>query len=91
MFTYQLLLILALVIIYCAVIFYFCKRFQDGLSLPLILMFPIIIFSLGFALRLTNNKTIIDVGYFVTDSSSAFISILFTGAIILGQLKYWKK
>jgi hypothetical protein len=51
----------------------------------------IMIFSLGFILRLSGQKSIIDIGYFLTDSSSIFLYALFTGALMLGQIKFWKK
>jgi len=49
-----------------------------------------LIFTIGFSLRLSKNQNIIDMGYFMTDISFLFIEILFTIALILGQMKYWK-
>ncbi len=91
MFIYQAIVIIALSAFYCFLVFLFLERFTKELSLPVMLIFPVIIFSTGFILRLSENKPMIDIGYFFTDSSSIFLYALFTGALILGQLKFWKK
>ena len=91
MFIYQVLVIIALLILYGSLVFLFSRIFTQELSLPVMLIFPIIIFCTGFTLRLSGNKPMVDIGYFFTDSSSIFLYALFTGALILGQLKFWKK
>lgn len=91
MLTYQILTIIVLLVLYSFVATTFCRRFTKELSLSIMLIFPIIVFSVGYIMRLSGNKPIIDIGYFFTDSSSIFLSALFTGALILGQLKYWKR
>jgi len=91
MFTYQILVIIALLVLYSFLVLLFCRRFTKELSLPAMLIFPVIIFCTGFTLRLSGNKPIVDTGYFLTDSSSIFLYTLFTGALILGQLKFWKE
>jgi len=55
-----------------------------------ILTFPLLVFALGFALRLTDQKELIDTGFFLTDYSSLFVYLLFAACLVLGQLKYWK-
>lgn len=57
--------------------------------LPIFLL-PLTIFVFGFALRLSKNQGLVDLGFFLTDSAAFFITLLFTLALILGQVKYWK-
>ncbi len=52
---------------------------------------PIFLYCLGFALRLSGEKSFIDIGYFFTDSTSLIIYTIFSAMLVLGQLKYWKK
>jgi len=91
MFVYQVIVVFALSALYSFLVFLFCRGFTKQLNLPVMLIFPVIVFSTGFILRLSENKPMVDVGYFFTDSSSIFLYALFTGALILGQLKFWKK
>jgi hypothetical protein len=91
MFIYQILIIISLLTTYGVLIFLFCRIFTKKPNLPLMLIIPVMIFSFGFILRLSEQKSMIDVGYFLTDSSSIFLYALFTGALILGQIKFWKK
>lgn len=91
MSVFQLSVIGGIALFYGAVVFVFFRRFTKDLKLPLMLFVPIIIFSLGFIMRLSEDKQIIDLGFFFTESATIFIYVLFTSALILGQLKYWKK
>lgn len=91
MLVFQLLTIGALLLFYGAIVFMFCRRFTKDLKLPLMLFVPIVTFSFGFIMRLSENKQIVDLGFFFTESATIFIYILFTSVLILGQLKYWKK
>lgn len=56
----------------------------------LALVFPLLTYVAGFTLRLTGNKDLIDLGYFFTEFSTIFVTILFTLCLYLGQLKYWR-
>ena len=47
-------------------------------------------FSIGFALRLFSEQSVVDIGFYFTDISFLFVNIMFTSALILGQHKYWK-
>ena len=91
MSAFQLLIIGTLSLFYGAIVLMFCRSFTKDLKLPLVLFVPIVNFSFGFMMRLSENKQIVDLGFFFTESSTIFIYILFTLALILGQLKYWKK
>lgn len=59
-------------------------------GLLLIFFIPLMIFIFGFALRLSKNQGLVDLGFFLTDSSSFFVTLLFALALVLGQIKYWK-
>lgn len=88
------LLIYALVILISAVYaFLFWRAFRFFLKanglLPVFLL-PLVIFVFGFILRLSGNQNLIDLGFFFTDSTVFFITLLFTPALFLGQIKYWK-
>lgn len=48
----------------------------------------VLLFSAGFALRLSGVGEIIDVGYYFTDFSFLFSYLLIAVAALLGQAKY---
>jgi len=77
--------------VYGTLLFLFSRRFVKNNQLLLLLITPILIFSIGFLMRLSEHKEIVDAGFFLTESSVMFISVIFAGAFILGQLKYWEK
>lgn len=77
--------------LYGALILLFFKAFTKSRQLSSLLITPILVFSIGFLMRLSERKEIVDAGFFLTESSVLFVSVIFTGALILGQLKYWKK
>lgn len=91
MFIYEVLAISLLTLLYAVLIIRFCRRFVHEYNLPIFLLFPMIIYSGGFILRISENKSLINIGFFLTDSVSTLLSILFAGALILGQLKFWRK
>ena len=74
-----------------ALVIGFLRIFGIRRSYMLIMLFPVILFTIGFALRLTGVKEIIDIGFFFTDFTYVFIYIMFTASFMLGQIKYWKK
>lgn len=65
--------------------------FHKGFKYTIYFIIPLFIFSLGFFLRLTSSKPLINMGYYFTDFTSLFIYCLFAITFLLGQLKYWKK
>ncbi|OGK37590.1 hypothetical protein A3B02_00670 [Candidatus Roizmanbacteria bacterium RIFCSPLOWO2_01_FULL_42_14] len=89
--VYQVITIFAVTVVYCLIIFLFCRRFISDITMPLILSMPIVAFSIGFILRLSKQTSTIDIGYFLTDSSTIMPYMLITGALILGQLRFWRK
>ena len=56
----------------------------------LTLLFPLIMFTTGFIMRLAKKKSAVDVGYYLTEISYIFTYVIFSAAILLGQVKYWK-
>jgi hypothetical protein len=69
---------------------YLMKKFKLRLSLKSLLFFPLVVFVIGFSLRLSESKPVIDTGYFMTEFTYVFIYLIFAMAVLLGQLKYWK-
>ena len=68
----------------------FLSKFQRKDILPHLLI-PLFLFSIGFILRLLPLKAAVDIGFFFTGVSSIFLYIILVMAILLGQIKYWKK
>jgi hypothetical protein len=64
------------------------RKFNYTKILPAI-AFPILLFAFGFTLRLAQDKELIDLGFFFTEFSFLFTYLLFTVALLLGQVKYW--
>jgi len=89
--VFQTSTILAVGIIYLIVLALFCRNFTKNKSLISLLSLPVMLFIFGYFLRINGNKWQIDLGYFLTDTSSLFLYAVFTGSLILGQMKYWKK
>lgn len=56
----------------------------------LVFAFPLLTYVVGFTLRLSGNKEFVDLGYFFTEFSTIFVTILFSLCMYLGQLKYWR-
>lgn len=52
---------------------------------------PIFLYCIGFSMRLTANKPLVDLGYFFTDVTFLIVYTTFSVALLLGQLKYWKR
>ena len=68
----------------------FIKSFKTPIKTFYSLFIILLLFTIGFAMRLANNQNLIDSGYYLTEISYLFVYILFTIALILGQKKYWK-
>lgn len=54
-------------------------------------LLPLILFVVGFTMRLNSNPNFIDLGFFFTEISNLWLYILFVIVLMLGQIKYWKK
>ena len=68
----------------------FINNFKVKRFYSILFLLPLFSFAIGFSLRLTGDKFLIDTGYFFTDFSSLFVYVLFVVALVFGQLKYWK-
>jgi hypothetical protein len=55
-----------------------------------VFVFPLLTYVMGFTLRLSDAKDLIDLGYFFTEFSTIFVTILFSLCMYLGQIRYWK-
>lgn len=91
MFGVQVGIILLICIIFSWLVLGIFRDFGVQASQTKYLLFPLLLFSLGFVLRLSQNKPLIDLGYFLTEFSTLFVTVLFTAFLFLGQMKYWKK
>jgi len=67
------------------------RKFKQSLKMALFFVIPLFVFSLGFIFRLSESSWVVDLGFFLTEFSGLFVSILFSVCLSLGQLKYWKK
>lgn len=90
-------MILVFISVELLVLFIFLKIFFDWMAdfkikknKLMVFLVPLIIFIIGFSLRISGNKNMIDLGYFMTDFSALSATILFTVCLFLGQVKYWK-
>jgi hypothetical protein len=50
----------------------------------------ILLYAAGFSMRISADPALVDLGFFFTEISSLFATLLFTAALILGQARYWK-
>ena len=91
MFIIQSSFIGLLFIFYGLLVIFLFKRFVDDIKLSLLLVSPLLVYSIGFVMRLSGSTTMIDLGFFFTDFSVVFIYVAFTASLLLGQLRYWKK
>ena len=77
-------------IVFSAVLLKFLMKFKLKKFFIVFFLLPLFLFVIGFLLRLTGDKFLIDIGFFFTDFSFLFAYLLTAIALILGQLKYWK-
>jgi len=91
MFIVQVLVISLLLIFYSLLIAALFRKFNRDLKIALFFITPLLVFSVGFVFRLSVKPPIVDLGFFLTEFSGLFISILFAICLFLGQLRYWKK
>ncbi|HUW21333.1 MAG TPA: hypothetical protein VMW41_01560 [Candidatus Bathyarchaeia archaeon] len=77
-------------IISSRLIFSLLRDFKVSRKKAVYFLLPLLVYSAGFSLRLTGDKSLIDLGFFFTDFSTIFVTVLFSLCLYLGQLKYWK-
>ncbi len=66
------------------------KKFNRR-DLFIYLFIPLFFFTIGFTMRLSGQTPVVDLGFFFTEMSSIWLYLLFVLALLLGQIKYWKK
>jgi len=91
MFAYQILMIFLLFGLFSILTIILLKKFGVGGAKGIFFLVPLFFFCLGFILRLTEAKPLVDTGYFLTEFSYLFIYTLFAIFLFLGQIRYWKK
>jgi len=80
---------IVLIFLICAVAVVL-RKFDTKNMVFLPLYFVLVLFSLGFAFRLSGNNDIVNMGFYFTEMSFLFVNVVFTIALLLGQKKYWK-
>lgn len=70
---------------------YLLRIFTKKKNLILIVLFPVVVFGIGYTLRLSSVKEGVDLGFFFTDFSFLFVYLVFAMAFLLGQIRYWRK
>lgn len=73
-----------------AILLNFLRKFEVLRQISTIILLPLILFVIGFSLRLTEKQENINIGFFFTDFSYLFVYLVFALAFILGQIKYWR-
>jgi len=68
----------------------FAKDFSLNLRKLAIFIFPLVNYIIGFTLRISGNGELVDIGYFFTEFTTLFVTILFSLCIYFGQIKYWR-
>lgn len=88
MFWIQVLIIALIFVVFSGLLFLLFKKFKQERFVGF-LTIPLLIYSIGFCLRLAGKQYLIDLGFFLTDISALFFTALFVSFLFLGQLKYW--
>jgi len=88
--TLQLIIIIVSSFIILITILNLCKKFGRK-DISYYILLPLTLFIIGFLFRLSKESNMIDVGYFLTELSYILLTTFFVIALLLGQLKYWKK
>jgi hypothetical protein len=86
----ELINLLGVLALLMALLYLLIKNFEVDIKNFYVLFLALIIFSIGFSLRLTDQEKLVGFGFFMTEISFLFVNVLFTAALLLGQLKYWK-
>jgi hypothetical protein len=79
-----------LLIIFTFLVFNFLTDFGVKKKKGLIFIVPLLTYVVGFSLRLSSIKGLVDLGFFLTEFSTIFVTVLFTLCLYLGQVRYWR-
>ena len=80
---------LILLVIFVALLNLLLADFKLKKRQLIVFIFPLLTYAVGFTLRLSDNKEFVDLGFFFTEFSTIFVTILFSLCLYLGQVKYW--
>lgn len=89
--SFQLVTIAVVLFIAVLITWRFIRIFCVASKLFIPLFALLLLFSIGFSLRLMEDQSLIDLGYFFTEFSLIWGIVLYTSTLILGQVKYWDK
>ncbi|HLC77455.1 MAG TPA: hypothetical protein VJH04_04600 [archaeon] len=87
---YQYLAELVTLLIASILLVSFLRRFSTIKQLYCLVLLPLMLFFMGFSMRLSGERDFIDLGYFFTDFSFLYVYLIFALSFLLGQVKYWK-
>ncbi len=90
MVFFQIAVISFLVLLYSYLLIEIFRKFNIKIRNTYFFIIPLGVFSIGFVLRLNSDINFVNLGYYLTDFTGLFVSVLFTTFLLLGQLKYWK-
>jgi hypothetical protein len=77
-------------ILLCALLVLWLHRFTKKWLFYLPVLVALLLFGIGFCLRMSGVQVWVDFGFFCTESSALFLTALFVAALILGQQRYWE-
>jgi hypothetical protein len=89
-FFIQIVVIFLIAGILLGSIFYLMRKFKLSNRFFFLISIPLILFVIGFILRLSVDKSIVDIGFFFTEINYVFVYAIFATAWLLGQSKYHK-
>lgn len=84
------IVIIAVLIVLRAVFVLWVRKFTRRLSLYVPILLALLLFGVGFALRMSGAQPMVDLGFFCTEAAGLFLTALFVAALILGQQRYWE-
>lgn len=80
----------AVLFIFLKLFFMWVEDFKIGAKRLIIFVFILGLFAVGFGLRVSGEKSLIDLGYFLTEFCTLAVTVLLVICMFLGQVKYWK-
>lgn len=91
MFFFQIFVIVLTLALFSLLTIILFGKFNRELKFVLLPVAPLLVFCVGFALRLTGELPIVNLGFFLTEFSGLYVSVVFAVCLLLGQMKYWEK
>lgn len=91
MFFFQIFVILLVLTLFSLLTIVLFRRFNRELKFVLLPVVLLVAFCIGFVLRLAGEPSVVALGFFLTEFSGLYVSVVFAICLLLGQMKYWKK